>query len=242
MEITVLNSTSRVNPQVNPEEFQRLNSTSRVNPVVSPEEFQRLNALPTAADYMAMNGYTINGYTINGYTINALAQMDEIDYQLIRALVLEGMQNDTEMNALSLAAIGAAAKKVGQTVKKGVQFVKGGVQSVRTGGATLKTPDEIAAMRAAGLTGEFSDQQQVQRFDQFQADLAAEMEDIDAQQRIFGGTPSLFKSPGKWFSSKKVPTWQKAGVVLGGVVLVDALTGGNIILKRAGIMKAKKRK
>jgi hypothetical protein len=52
----------------------------------------------------------------------------------------------------------------------------------------------------------------------------------------------LFKEPGKWFSSKKVPTIQKVLVVGGGVVLIDALTGGNIVLKRAGIMKSKKRR
>jgi len=35
--------------------------------------------------------------------------------------------------------------------------------------------------------------------------------------------PSLFKSPGKWFSSNRVPTWQKIAVVAGAALAADQL-------------------
>jgi len=61
----------------------------------------------------------------------------------------------------------------------------------------------------------------------------------DVDTRGLFDAPSLFKEPGKWFASDRVPTMQKVGVVAAGVVLIDALTGGNIILQRVGIMKPK---
>jgi hypothetical protein len=84
--------------------------------------------------------------------------------------------------------------------------------------------------------------QGVEAIEQFQSAVSQEFSDSENEQRLFSSKPSLFKEPGKWFGSKKVPVIQKIGVVAGGVVLIDALTGGNIILKRAGIMKGKKRR
>lgn len=72
-------------------------------------------------------------------------------------------------------------------------------------------------------------------------EFITEMSDQDMDERGLFGPPSLFEKPGKWFRSKQVPVWQKAGVVAGGVLLIDGLTGGNIVLKRVGIMKGKKR-
>ena len=65
-------------------------------------------------------------------------------------------------------------------------------------------------------------------------------EDFAEEKGLFG-PPSLFKDPGKWFSSNKVPTWQKAALIGGVVVGIDAATGGNIILQKAGIMKKKRK-
>lgn len=47
---------------------------------------------------------------------------------------------------------------------------------------------------------------------------------------------------GKWWGSKRVPIIQKVGVGAAAVLAVDAATGGNIVLKRVGLMNAKKRK
>lgn len=231
MQIDVMNGTNRIN---------HMNGTNRISHINGGATVAELMEMQGTNRIEYMNGYTLNGYTLNGYTLNALEDMDEADYEVLKMLVAGELGESEEMQGLSLAAIAGLAKKVVGGVKKvvggvkkGVEKVKGFVQKVK--GASTRAEEVIETAQSA------PDGRGMERLDAFQSAVVDEAAAPGDERGLFG-PPSLLKEPGKWFASKKVPTIQKVAVVAGAVVLVDALTGGNIILKRAGIMKGKKKR
>jgi hypothetical protein len=221
MKIDVMNGT-RVNNRINAEQGE----------FVAPEQMNgRVDFLNGSLDeYM-------QGFTLNGFTLNALGAMDETDFAILKAIVQDKLESEdidpAAMQGITLAAIAGAAKKAVNAVKDTIAGVKGATAAVKA---------NIAARRGGELVEAATTPQGVEAIEQFQSAVSQEFSDSENEQRLFSSKPSLFKEPGKWFGSKKVPVIQKIGVVAGGVVLIDALTGGNIILKRAGIMKGKKRR
>lgn len=217
-----------------------MNGTNRMMPANGTNRIEHMNAGTTVAEMMQngtnrieyMNGYTLNGYTLNGYTLNALENMDEADYEVLKMIVSGELGEGEEMQGLGLAAIAGLAKKVVGGIKKGVQAVKGFVGKVKA--VTEKGGELIEAAQQA------PDGRGMERLNEFQDAVIDEMPGGGEEKGLFG-PPSLLKEPGKWFTSKKVPTVQKVAVVAGAVVVVDFLTGGNIILKRVGVMKGKKK-
>lgn len=212
MRIDVLNGFSRVN--ITPE----LQGFSRVN----LQGFSRVN----------LNGmYNLNGFTLNGYELN--------EYQ-----------NYCELNGMNPRNMGSLATFLAAAGKKGIEVGKK-IRERRMAAGKKPLFSAIRERReAAGKKPIF--QTLVDRIQQKADEEAAGTQsfengndfvieqDFTTDERLFG-PPSLFKEPGKWFGSDKVPVVQKIGVVAGGVVLIDALTGGNIILKRVGIMKKGKK-
>jgi hypothetical protein len=190
-----------------------LNGFSRVNIAPELQGFSRVN-LQGFSRVNLQGMYNLNGFTLNGYELNEYQNYCE----------LNGM-NPRNMN--SLAAFLAAAGK------KGIQLGKK-IRDRRI--AAGKKP--IFHNLVDRLQQKADEEAGIQDFEN-ENDFVIE-QDFEADQRLFG-PPSLFKDPGKWFGSDKVPVVQKIGVVAGGVVLIDALTGGNIILKRVGIMKKGKK-
>lgn len=215
MRIDVLNGFSRVD--LTPE----LQGFSRVN----LQGFSRVN----------LNGmYNLNGLVLNGYELNEYQNYCE----------LNGM-NPRNMDSLSLFALATAAKKgvdLGKKIRE--KRMAAGKKPLfakireRRQAAGKKPIFETIANRLQAKADQESATRDMNT-DNFENDFTIE-QNFETEQRLFG-PPSLFKDPSKWFASNKVPVVQKIGVVAGGVVLIDALTGGNIILKRVGIMKKGKK-
>lgn len=229
-----------------------MNGTNRVIPSNGTNRIEYMNGGATASQLMQngtsrihyMNGFTMNGYTLNGYTLNALGEMDEADYEVLKMLVSGELGEGEEMNALGLAAIAGLAKKVVGGIKKGVSKVKGFVSKVKDVSAALagERATELVetAQRSKDMDGEGAPYG-FARLDEFQKSVTDEFAGGD-QRGYLIGTPPFEPWKGKWWTDKQTPVVQKAGVAVGALVLVDALTGGNIVLKRVGIMKGKNKK
>lgn len=165
-----------------------------------------------------MNGLSrvnMNGYTLNGYQLNG--------YQLNAYRRFCRQNNlDPRMNG----AFSAFLAKIAPKVKGGITKIVDRIRENKANREYIESLKNNVPGAPAVDTTEVDDY----------------FADVD--ERGLFSAPSLFKEPGKWFASDKVPMIQKVGVVAGAVVLVDALTGGNIILQRVGVMqpKSKKRK
>lgn len=202
------------------------NGTNRIEHVNGTNRIEHVNG--TLAEYM--NGYTLNGYTLNANTMRALAAMDDEDYQLLKAILAAQSENDDAMNGLSLAALAGIAKKVGGAIKKGVQVVKTGLQTLRD-----RASGVIETAQEAGARG-------MEQLDTFQTKISQEAPEQSPERGYMVGKPPFEPWKGKWWNDNQTPTWQKAAVIGGGVLVVDYLTGGKIILQRVGLMKAKKKR
>ena len=206
-----------------------LNGFSRVNIAPELQGFSRVN-LQGFSRVNLQGMYNLNGFTLNGYELNEYQNYCE----------LNGM-NPRNMNSLAsfLAAAGKKGIQLGKKIRDrriaaGKKPIFSAIRERRE--AAGKKP--ILVNLVDRLQQKADEEAGIQDF-QNENDFVIE-QDFEADQRLFG-PPSLFKEPGKWFGSDKVPVVQKIGVVAGGVVLIDALTGGNIILKRVGIMKKGKK-
>lgn len=181
---------------------------------------QTLNGLSRVNIDPKLNGLSrvnLNGLSrvnLNGYSLNG--------YQLNAYMrFCKANQLDPSMNGAFSAFLAKVAPKI-----------KGGITKIVDRVRENKQNREIVESLKNQQPGTTVDTTEVDEY----------FSEVD--ERGLFSAPSLFKEPGKWFASDKVPVIQKVGVVAGAVVLVDALTGGNIILQRVGVMqpKTKKRK
>jgi hypothetical protein len=195
--------------------------------ILNGSRVQHING--TVEDYMqGSRVYHLNGYTLNGYTLNAIEQMSDVDFEVLKAIVSGELDKDN-MQGLSLAAIAGLAKKVVGGIKKGVQFVKGGIEKLRSGS------DRVSEVLAAADNNNGS-----QKLDEFQTAVTNEFQ--NSEKGYLVGKSPFEPWKGKWWTDKNTPTMQKVGVGTALLVGIDALTGGNIILKKVGLMKGKKKK
>ena len=203
-----------------------VNGLSRVNPVngLSRVNLNGLSRVNLNATYTLNNGFTLNGYELNEYlqdcaaygeypTMNGLKDWFAAR-KARKAAKREKREARKDERRQSRREFWGGLKDAAQRAAEGIGGGVADLDLMEIGGQFL--PDEMAGMMP-GQSGQMMD-----------------------EKGLFG-PPSLLKNPGKWFSSKRVPTWQKAAVIGGSVVAVDALTGGNIILQRAGIMKKKRK-
>jgi len=230
MRIETLNSMvqmdglSRVNP---------INGLSRVNPI------NGLSRVNLNAQYTLNNGFTLNGYELNEYLENC-AMYSEYP-------TINGCMNFFGKKARARRQERRAGRQERRAQRKDERRSarmerQQGRQDARTQRAQLRTEalKDVAGSVSEGLRDVLpGGGEMVSGFvDDFTGGFGPGQDFAD-EKGLFG-PPSLFKDPGKWFSSNRVPTWQKAGVVAGGVLLVDAVTGGNIVLKPLGLKKGKK--
>jgi len=206
-----------------------LNGFSRVDIAPELQGFSRVN-LQGFSRVDLQGTYNLNGYVLNGYELN--------EYQ--NYCNLNGM-NPRNMGSLAtfLAAAGRKGIQIGQNVR------------ARREAAGKKPIFQTIRQRreAAGKKPIF--QNIVDRLQQKADEEAAGIqpqndiivtEDFPMDERGLFSKPELFKNPVEWFQSDRVSTGAKIGVVAAAVVGIDALTGGNIILQRVGIMKPKGKK
>lgn len=212
MRIDVLNGFSRVD--ITPE----LNGFSRVD----LNGFSRVDLQGT---------YSLNGYVLNGYELNAY-------------------QNYCSLNGMNPRSMGSLASFLAAAGRKGIQIGQN-VRARREAAGKKPIFQTIRDRRAAaGKKPVF--QNIVDRLQQKADEEARGMAPVPTDEEIviteqmdergLFSKPELFKNPVEWFQSDRISTGAKVGVVAAGVVLVDALTGGNIILQRVGVMKPKRKK
>jgi len=185
-------------------------------------KIRTLNGLSRINIDPQLNGYDLNG--LSRVNLNGLSRVNLNGYSL-NGYQLNAYMRYCRTNNLNPQMQGAFASFIAKVAPK----VKGGITKIVDRIKENKQNRELVEAWKNQTT---------------EPTTTEEFFENEVDERGLFSAPSLFKEPGKWFASDKVPTIQKVGVVAGGVVLIDALTGGNIILQRIGVMKpqTKKRK
>ncbi len=216
------------------------NGLSRVNPVngLSRVNLNGLSRVNLNASYTLNNGYTLNGYELNAY-LEECAIYGEYP-------TMNGLKDWAKKRREKKAARQQRKeeRRVGRTQERAARRSRREERHERRG-EFFRNIGEAAREAAAGIGGGLADldlaemggQLLPDEFDQF-IDISG---DMPADEKGLFGPPKFNPFSGKWWGSSKVPVIQKIGVGAVGLVGIDALTGGNIILQRAGIMKKKKK-
>lgn len=202
-----------------------VNGLSRVNPIngLSRVNLNGLSRVNLNATYSLNDGFTLNGFELNAY-LDECAMYGEYP----------------TMNGLKDWWKKRQANK--QAKKEGRQLLRADKRQNRKefwGG--LK---DAAVTAAESLKGGISDFDLMEIGGQM---LPAELTNYLPADSEEMDTKGLFKPKfnplsGKWWTNSRVPVMQKVGVGAVGLVGIDALTGGHILLQRVGVMKPKKKK
>lgn len=205
--------------------------------------FNRVNAL-NGRGYQIGETYVMNGV---GYTLNGV--IDDMPSEMLAELIVDAQEGDIDaiqafesMNGLrdwlrkrkqirEQKRQNRQMKKDSKLEKKDarIALIRAKVDRIKSGGGLGSKIGEVAKSlidRAGSAGNQFVDMAQSGL-----ADIG--LQDIgEMDERGLFGPPSLFKNPGKWFSSKRVPTWQKIAVGVGvGIGLDKALNKGKMTKK-----------
>jgi len=232
MKIATVNGISRVSTVNGFSRVSPVNGFSRVSPVNGISRVS-LNGI----ENLSINGYEFNGYEFNDYLENCAYSgeyptMNGLKDWIARSRERKAARQDRRDR-----------RREARTIR---QEMKGDVRAERRDarkGFFRDIGENVRGLiqnkaRELGLDASALMDQDID-FANLRLDEQMMTED---EQKLFGlGKPQLFKEPGKWFASNRIPTINKVGVAAAGLLLVDGLTGGNIILKRVGVMKPKRK-
>jgi hypothetical protein len=228
---------------------QQATGLSRVTPTMSFENeplngFSRVN----------LNGnYTLNGeYMFNGdYQLNGAIESATTDEQADFLLAIierdpDAINGCTSLNGwrdwLEKRKEKKAARQERRTARKDVraekrelrkQKVAARLERIKSGeGGISKILD--TAKNIFGQGGDPMAMLEEMPYDETAGDLSdilASM-DADAEKGYLLGKPPFEPWTGKWWSAKRVPTWQKAAVAVGGVLILDQVANKGKLLKK----------
>ena len=232
MKVVSLNGFSRLNVDATEDgRMQRLNGFSRINPT------------------RPMQGFTLNGFTFNGFELNALAELDDTEFEIL----LDAIDDGETVNGIFKRLVKRRRKKraEGKTTKARRRHRKDARLSSREERKRLKRdklkarterirsrkdkPNFLESIKGVAekfIGGEGAPEFLSDIADDIGIDMDAFLpEDDEGLQYVDTGADKrgLFK-PKPFYKKpfKKWSTMQKVGVIGGGVVAIDLITGGKV--------------
>jgi len=201
-----------------------------------------------------MHGFSLNGYTLNGYELNGLAELDDTEFEML----IEAIDDGDSVNGIFKRLINRRRKKraSGQTAgqrrrsKKDTRRLnreekkrlkrdrlKARTERIRSRKDKPGFMESIKGVAEKLIGGEGAPEFLSDIAEDIGFDLPGQDEEFmsgSAEQRgLFDKRPFYKKPFRKW------STMQKVGVIGGGLVAVDLITGGKI-RQAVGIGKPKK--
>ena len=220
-----------------PKGFEQLEGYSRVNYLNGYDEDEIL-------DGFMLSGFVLNGYMLSGHEVDDMIEYCEECDQAGEDPTMDGLRDRLRAGRARRQARRKAKKmarprqiRVGKRretrdIRRAQRQEKRRIkmEQMKSGDGPLAKLARSIGIGGAGL-GKDMDQEGTM-LEEFEVTA-------DSDKGLFG-PPQFFKDPKKWFQSKKVPTWQKGLVIVGGLVVVDQVANKGRITKK--IITSKKRK